>query len=319
MENNKGIQGYSAKVVLHSHPHFYNPGLNRKKELVERIVRFFWPVHSLVSIARHCLKNDISICAISAFNGGSDPLAIDHRFEEYMLQLPLLDKEFEIGYNKEEMWVSLDSKSGIDKERRQRVILLHTQEVGTTYKDNRADINVIGARKLICGRESLEETVKQANGEGGFVIIAHPSSKACSTGVEKAIEMIHAGQALTAEGWNALESPETNETAKRELENAGIYNWVSVPDSHYYRQNTSAYVMVRPELVYNFSTSGLAECVRQKDFSTYEGTISGCSKFLTHKLPIILTTPGHLILDKERRKRQMSVIKQIIKSKIGLK
>ena len=81
---------YTEKAVLHAHPHFYEPGIGRRKKIEERVFRVVQPMPSLKAIVNHYVVNGFSIGVISACHTSKGH--VDNRFEEYMQELTALER-----------------------------------------------------------------------------------------------------------------------------------------------------------------------------------------------------------------------------------
>ncbi len=295
----------SVKVSLHAHPHFYNPGYNRKKGWDEKLFRMMRPMPSLKDIVEFHLKNRFGIGVISdchTTTSGMDP-----RYKEYMKELNSLSSDFNVEYaNGETRVIAIKRKKEVEGEL-PYFYLLRSQEVRTEENGKLADINIVGVKRDITHSLTPKETAKIGREEGGLVIVCHPNSAVSSLGLEKTKEFVESGKVHTYEQYNASESPEANNDLR-----LATMSWprqgVSVSDSHHYRQINSAYISVGREFYDSHSHSlidKLKELISDNAFSNHYGEISAISRHFNHTLPILLSLPGHFI------KRPKEIIKYL--------
>ncbi len=198
------------KTVLHAHPHFYDPGIERERHWDENFFRFFRPVPSLKTIVEHCFKRKIGIATISACHAATNENGFDPRFHEYLEQQNSLKNKFEVSYNEREGLLTVSREIKKNSRQLPHIHILYSQEVRTEEKRHLADINIIGTGTDISYSLTPAETLKRAKELEAISIAAHPNSEVTSLGLEKTLELLKSGELDSYEIWNASESRAKN-------------------------------------------------------------------------------------------------------------
>jgi len=282
---------YTIKTALHAHPYFYCP-ITKKINLDEKFYRKFVSEEpSLQKIVENAFEKDVGICALSSCHTPTG--GMDNRFKNYIKQLKTLDKNYDVDFHQDKGWLTIARKQPL-KGKLSKIILLHSQEVRTNYNSNPADINVIGNKKLINHSLDVEETAKIAKSNGALSLVCHPNSGISSLGLEKAVEMYQNKKVGGIEGFNATEPKEINEPLMKYLNENGI-KCPAVSDAHHYSQLDTAYTLLNENVWKKFSIEKLKDAIERGEFENRLGYVDESSKFLHHKLPILISIPGHLL------------------------